>query len=348
MKKTKVIKQGVPILARTLRRVSIPNRKKRSPILLPGLIGLLMMGAAHAGFYLGDSSNYQILYTGAGKKLEFQNSSNLGNIGIGAPSGKTTGVAQFNPNSKVDGNIDFAAEAIIKSKGATITGEVREKQAAVQDNLDYLSKLSSILGAEKGTATKIYLPKGEMTINADTGVPDNDGNRIFNVVDFKFNNSSTLFINGDGKESVVFNFEKGAEFSGRIVLTGGLESDQVLWNFHGCGQDLKVNTSQGTLEGVFLNPNGKMSMNNSILCGRFFGGGDEDMSIDGRSLIVRCDPMPEPSTYVLLGLGALGGFLAYRRRNAAGTGVGTASAGQVITTARRRGFWKKRMRKSWL
>jgi hypothetical protein len=343
MKKIKVIKQGVPIRARTLLRVSIPDRKIRSRLLLPGLIGLLMMGAAHAGFDLGEASNYQILYTGAGKKLQFQNSSSLGNIGIGA-----LGVARFNPNSKVDGNIDFADEAIIKSKGATITGEVREKQAAVQDNLEYLAKLSSILGAEKGTATKINLPKGEMTINADTGVPDNEGNRIFNVVDFKFNNSSTLFINGDGKESVVFNFAKGAEFSGRIVLTGGLESDQVLWNFHGCGQDLKVNTSQGTLEGVFLNPNGKMSMNNSILRGRFFGGGCEDMSIEGRSLIYWCEPVPEPSTYVLLGLGALGGFIAYRRRNAAGTGEETASAGQVITTPRRRGFWKKRMRKSWL
>jgi choice-of-anchor A domain-containing protein len=295
--------------ARTLRRVSIPARKKRSPILLQGLIGLLMMSAAHAGFNLGDSSNYQILYTGAGKKLEFQDSSILGNIGIGALGG---GV--FNPDSKVDGNIDFAAEAIIESKGAAITGEVRAKQAAVQNNLDYLSELSSNLGAEKGTETKINLPKGEMTINADTGVPDKDGNRIFHVVDFEFNNSSTLFINGDGKESVVFNFAKGAEFSGRIVLKGGLEADQVLWNLHGSEHELKVNTSQNTLQGVFLNPKGKMSMNNSILRGRFFGGGAEDMSIDGRSLIHGSDPIPEPSTYALLGIGAIGMLMVMLRK----------------------------------
>jgi hypothetical protein len=298
--------------ARTLRRVSIPARKKRSPILLQGLIGLLMMSAAHAGFNLGDSSNYQILYTGAGKKLEFQDSSILGNIGIGA-----LGVGVFNPDSKVDGNIDFAAEAIIESKGAAITGEVRAKQAAVQNNLDYLSELSSNLGAEKGTETKINLPKGEMTINADTGVADNDGNRIFHVVDFKFNKSSTLFINGDGKESVVFNFEKGAEFSGTIVLTGGLKADQVLWNLHGFEHELKVNTSQNTLQGVFLNPKGRMSMNNSLLRGRFFGGGVEVMSIDGRSLIHSSDPIPEPSTYALLGIGAIGMLIVMRRKKTA-------------------------------
>ena len=70
-----------------------------------------------------------------------------------------------------------------------------------------------------------------------SGTLDAEGNYVFDVTAFTFNNGSTLTINGDAAgNAVVFNFSpsqvNNPQFGGTIVLNG-LSPDQVLFNVTG-------------------------------------------------------------------------------------------------------------------
>ena len=329
-------------------------RKRGRPLalLLHTLLGLVSLSVAQAGFDLGsggfdlgNSTNYQILYSGLGNKLDFQDSRVIGNIGIGGPAGQVNAYVQLNPNSYLTnaGNIDFSGKASVQGGPPVNIGAITGGVSAVQADLDYLSKLSAALGAESGADLVIKINNGEtQTINVSDGKDDGNGNRIFTIQkagDFVFNNGSTLQLVGTKPtDKVVFNFVEGGiyQFNGNILFNNELESDQVLWNFYtdpsskkskdvsiqnsSFTPDLNANPLEGA-QGVFLSPDGVMSMNNSTLCGRFFGGGGMDgntfanMDIN-KSAIETCVVAPEPSTYVLLGMGALVLILVHRRRRA--------------------------------
>jgi hypothetical protein len=90
-------------------------------------------------------------------------------------------------------------------------------------------------------------------------VTDASGNKVFTANTASFNNGQTLIINGDGVHNVVFNFSGAASFGGKIVLTGGLTSDQVLFNVFGGtaatlsgGPTPSINNNGDTLTGTFL------------------------------------------------------------------------------------------------
>jgi hypothetical protein len=70
----------------------------------------------------------------------------------------------------------------------------------------------------------------------------------------------------------------------------------------GSGNSLTISTNGATETGTFLDPNGMISMNHSVLNGRLFGGDThDDQIVSGANISA---PVPEPSTLVLAGLGA--------------------------------------------
>jgi hypothetical protein len=101
------------------------------------------------------------------------------------------------------------------------------------------------------------------------------------------------------QQSPPFNF---SGFNGSIVLAGGITSDQVLFNI--TGGDLTINTNGATTMGTFLDPNGSISMNHSVLDGRLFGGDSHNMQIvSGANIIAPPSAVPEPTrTGLVLGL----------------------------------------------
>lgn len=112
--------------------------------------------------------------------------------------------------------------------------------------------------------------------------------RVFDVTSFSLNNGQTLTIHGDGTDSVVINFTASENFHGNVALTGGLTPDQVLFNFVGGsaltgGPTLDLNNGGGSpsnssylSQGIFLDPNGPVSITNSNVLGRVFGGDSHD------------------------------------------------------------------------
>ncbi len=143
---------------------------------------------------------------------------------------------------------------------------------------------------------------------------------IFNVTSYSESNGNLLTVNGDGSGNpVVFEFAYSSNvgLGGDVSLTGGLTADQVLWNFTSTGKNISLNnnaSSYPTLAfyGVILAPNDELSMDNSNLDGRFFGGDGSDMQITSGNTIN--SPVPEPATLCLVAVGAIGLVLRRRRK----------------------------------
>ena len=131
------------------------------------------------------------------------------------------------------------------------------------------------------------------------------------------NNATTLTISGAASDYVVINVtDNNPAFNGKIVLTGGITADQVLFNMfggnyttHTGGPTLTINTNGQVSTGIFLDPNGAMQMTNSVLNGRFFGGDVANQQIVSGDTI----NIPESSSAALAALGLL--WLAGWRRS---------------------------------
>jgi hypothetical protein len=304
------------------------NRVRRLFGVAAGLISAALVfgnvGRCFAGFMLGDAANFATIYEGAGNNhLSFNNGTIKGNIGIGDPSGSTTAQLALSggaANTIIDGNVLFGGATNFTGTAGTdytITAghSISGNHSNVQPDLTLLNNLSSTLSGESGTALAISIANGgTQTVNASGGTLDGNGNRVFAVSSLSFVNGATLTINGDlAGDSVVLNFASSVSFGGTILLTGGLTTDQVLFNVTGGanlsgGNTLTISTNGATETGTFLDPNGKIQMNHSLLDGRLFGGDTQDMSIVSGASITAPAPavtVPEPSTYVSLGFGLL-------------------------------------------
>jgi hypothetical protein len=211
-----------------------------------------------------------------------------------------------------------------------VFGAVSFNVSTVASALNTVNTLNTTLGGESGTNVSIGTGNGQtLTINASDGVLDGNGNRVFTVTGFNTTNNDVLKIIGDAAgDSVVFNFTSSANFNNQVALSG-ISSDQVLFNFVGGsglqnGPTLQINDNASSspsnvVFGVFLDPNGPVSVVNANVQGRVFGGDSHDFQYVSGSEITApavTVPVPAPPSILLALTGAvpLGLSALLRRR----------------------------------
>jgi hypothetical protein len=211
--------------------------------------------AQAAGFSLGDAAQFAVLSQFANNQLNFNNGTITGDIGLGSPRQFTIS------NGSVNGNIRFSGAGnttgltpdpdpgsnpgpFTVSGGGTVTGGVFVNDPFVTSALNWVNiNLSQTLGGEAGTALTLT---SSQTILASSGILDGSGNRVFGTTSVNLNNASTLTISGSASDYVVINVtDNNPAFNGKIVLTGGITSDQVLFNMF--GGDYTTHTGGPTL-----------------------------------------------------------------------------------------------------
>ena len=269
--------------------------------------GLMAQYAFHdsvSGFSLGAAANYAILFEGGGNNtLQVTNvttnvtgsgpgqGGGIGNVGVGG-----TGKVKLNGPGTFNGNLDISAANTgqVTGNGITITGTTSFSVSAVTDALDTVNALNTTLGALPGTNIGVG---GTTTINAIDGTFSASGAgytnvRVFTVNSLNLGQGQTLTINGDPNgDSVVLNVASSTNFSGSVVLTGGLTPDNVIFNFVGGGNppltgghSLTISTgATGLAQGIFLDPNGRVTIGAGNVLGRVFGGDSNDFQFNGPS-----------------------------------------------------------------
>jgi hypothetical protein len=257
--------------------------------------------------------------------LNFINSNVVGNILI-AGGGGFVGT----PPGTVMGTVEFAAgnTGQFLPNGVIVTGGATFGNANVATGANTLIALSQNLGAETGTPLSIA---GGGSVNAASGILDGAGNEVFTAtIGSSFIAGKAFTISGTSSQTVVVNIPSigGRPFDGNIVLTGGITSDDVLFNFDSghyisgtFGDTLEISTGNLTpTTGTYLDPNGPFHIFDTVLDGRIYGGGTAfDSSILNSTIVAPVStivaPIPEPSSLALLGAGLVAfGFIRRRHR----------------------------------
>jgi hypothetical protein len=283
---------------------------------------------------LGGGENYALLFQGGGgNTLHVTNVTLGGNIGVAG-----TGNFQDAGPSTVSGRVDFADTVTSRFSSSNAANTYNGGQHSppyvgnfgvgpVQSAMNYLNALSQTLMGDAGTPVAI---NGIQTLNASSGALFNINGQNIHVFDAtSFNNSGAtdvLTINGTANDLVAINLDGlgNIQMHGGIVLTGGIGLDNVVFNIgggnyatHSGGVSFDINNNQGNhgiARGIFLNPNGAVSVSDCLAEGRVFGGDSHDEQyVSGAHLNAPSGiPLPTAAGLALAGFGIVG----VRRRRA--------------------------------
>jgi choice-of-anchor A domain-containing protein len=211
-------------------------------------------------FGLGGAGSYTVLGMSNGNVMISQGETTIaGDVGVGPNDGgellksTITGKLVVDPTAHPDIHRD------LRVLGGTSTASLAGPVADAQRASNYLAGLTPTL------------TRGE--INSSTTFTSSGGLNVIRLgsVDLV---KKTLTINGGPNDVFVFNVTRGFTLSSsKVILTGGVNASNVIWNFTGTGDDIRIFKDVTVASGTFLAPQRDVTLDIATLHGSIIAGG---------------------------------------------------------------------------
>jgi hypothetical protein len=263
----------------------------------------------NVGIGTGGSMNMQGSTVVIGGKVFFADT-NSGQFTMSAATSDSIGGAICNTAAAciATGNVQFSNTNALNAEAAVL-------------NLYNTSRvLSPTAGSPSGALASSFTWTGD------------GGTNVAKLTSINLSSGSTLTLNGSASDVFILNITGNfsGSGSGKIVLSGGVTPDHVLFNMICTGASQSCNNADTnepavTFSGSFVGAGIVLGLDSDITqdtpgggwTGRFFGDTDETIKLFSEATITQptpTTPTPEPATLALMGTGilALGSFV--RRR----------------------------------
>ncbi len=259
---------------------------------------------AHATINLGAASNYAVFELD-NNLFKLSNVTVNGDVAVGA--GGTVNVVA---PSVIDGDVYKDSTASVTNAG-TITGAIytQNMSQAVTDAINASNAAKAL------AATQTF-----SKITANKTITGNGGQNVIQVAGLDLNNEN-LTLSGGANDKFYINITGDLIMDGtaKIILTGGVTSDNVLLNFTKTGAKLTTKKMGNVINGIVLAPDSVISFYGTFN-GRVIAGGGTMTFLSGAVVNGPSNtPIPEVSTFLPLGVlfaGAAGAEAVRRKRKA--------------------------------
>jgi choice-of-anchor A domain-containing protein len=231
----------------------------------------------------------------------------IGNVGYDGAFNSTLQLNASGGYQAIDGNL-YLAPGDTVNNAAQVTGSVLSNISSL--DADWAAAVAASAGFSALAPTQSVVGSqinGTMTINATTTT------NVIGITSLNLGNGQTLTLNGSASDEFIINVSGSFVLnSGKILLTGGLTADNVVFNVTASGNAVQTSgglNNESVVDGILLAPNSGIAFAPGLVNGELIAGGSTVHLVSGGSADGFTASVPEPSTYFLMA----GGLLALAR-----------------------------------
>jgi hypothetical protein len=215
---------------------------------------------APAAFGLGAAGTYTVLgLQGAKLVISEGNTSITGDVGLAANG--TGNLLKATINGKLF--LDPTAHPDIHAKDLKVTGGIVVKNMSPENSDAFAA--NTALAAMAPTQA----PLGPITTS--TTITGGAGTNVISLAGVNLV-KGTLTLSGSPNSLFIINVTGGFNFSSsQMVLAGGVQPNNVIWNFIGAGPDVNIFKPGTVAYGTFLAPFRNIIQDHATLSGRYIG-----------------------------------------------------------------------------
>jgi hypothetical protein len=207
-------------------------------------------------------------------------------------------------NVAIAGNLFLATGATVNNS-SQVGGTIATVSSALDNDWSAALMASADFSAMAATQS---VPGG--AINGTSTISSTGGTNVIVLNSVNLGNGQTLTLHGSATDQFIINVSGNFVLnSGKILLTGGLTPDDVVFNITSSGNAVSTSGGLGNesiINGIVLAPNSGIAMAPGLIIGELIAGGATVHLVSGASVDTSpAAAVPEPSTDALIGAGLL-------------------------------------------